>query len=286
MKPPCTAFVSDASPRRHEVGVRRVERDELLRSSTGSCCRTSVQKPAPVFWPSSVATGASTCGDRTPPSALPCASRASTTGEVDTTSSDAADRWRDCRCAPTRRGGGTRLGGASGADRRSSACAQPTQGGLRMKSNIWIAPCAVADVVEADDHRVRVGVRGAGHLPRSEHRGVGLAGAEVRCRSRRPRPRRRTRARRGRCGSAAATGPGRRGSGACVSGEPPRAAAVHHEAVVDVRERLHRVDVGDEPARRLRLAGRDQALRLRARRARSRTSGGCRVPACVKMSYE
>ena len=42
-----------------------------------------------------------------------------------------------------------------------------------------------------------------------------------------------------------------------------RAPAVDHEAVVDLRGGMHRVEVRDEPARRLRLAGRDQPIGLK-----------------------
>ena len=60
----------------------------------------------------------------------------------------------------------------------------------------------------------------------------------------------------------AGAGVGTAGSGACDRGAPAGAAAVHQEAVVDVHERVHGVDVGDQTTGRLRLAGGDQALGL------------------------
>ena len=114
----------------------------------------------------------------------------------------------------------------------------------------------VPGVGEADRRGVRVGVRCSGHLPCPEQSGVGLTGEEVRpdhvtlgldhhdrdveVVADRSRGRERDRCERGLADR------GARG-----------AATVDEEAVVDVFQRLHRVDVGDQPARRLRLPRRD-----------------------------
>ncbi len=57
-------------------------------------------------------------------------------------------------------------------------------------------------------------------------------------------------------------GNGTRGSGRLGERRAGAEAAVHEEAVVDLVDRLDRVDVGDEATRRLRFTGRDQPLRL------------------------
>src|SRR5262245_39704721 len=95
------------------------------------------QKPSPVLRPSIRATGASTCGDRTPPTALPFASRTRTTGDVDATCSGGpiggatpvrthASRWRQAAwriqwCGPALTGR-----------------PQPTLSGVRRYPNIWV----------------------------------------------------------------------------------------------------------------------------------------------------
>ena len=59
--------------------------------------------------------------------------------------------------------------------------------------------------------------------------------------------------------------------------------AVHQEALVDVRDRLHRIDICHEASSGLRLTGRNQRVRLQATQnvaASSRTTW----PACEKMS--
>ena len=116
-------------------------------------------------------------------------------------------------------------------------------------------------VVAESLQRVSVGVGGAGQLPLSEHRCVSLTRGQVGAdhvalslddhdrdveivtdgRRRRERD----------------DGKGRLGERRAGA-----EAAVHEEAVVDLVDRLDRVDVGDETARRLRFTGRDQSLRL------------------------
>ena len=54
------------------------------------------------------------------------------------------------------------------------------------------------------------------------------------------------------------------GSGDCGQRCSRRAATVHEVAVVRVRDRMDRVDVGDEPARRLRLTDAEHPLRVQA----------------------
>ena len=129
---------------------------------------------------------------------------------------------------------------------------------------------------------VLVEVGGARDLPEPEGRAVGLAGGQSPGRSRcgRPAP-----GRRGRPGRGWAPGSARRGSGGWDSGALD-AAAVHQEAVVDLRHRVHRVDVGDQAPRRLRLADREHAAGRRppssspASRTAARPGRTCRRSSC------
>ena len=172
----------------------------------------SRQKPRPVFVPWSVATGTSTCGVRTPPSALPYRSRPSTTGDVDATT----QRRRRRRGVPVRTHVEVVERGLqepvvrTGVDRLAAPDVERV---AHEVEHLRRRRCRRRCRSKPDRHGVGVGVRRPGELPRAERRRVGLAGAEVGADARRLRPARPSPVRRGRRGSAPATAPVTAGSG-------------------------------------------------------------------------
>ena len=216
--------------------------------------------------PEQRATGTSTGGVRTPPSAMPSASRAIAGG---------------------------RVGGHLEAGRLAAACPSRTQ--VSSARNAAFATTCERAVVDrrrrsrclgASRRPGGVGVGGAGDLPQPEAVAVGLAGArrvedagdvalglEVEDG--------RVEVGRGRSWASPPIAPAMSAdSPGPTSGRLDAAAAVHEEAVEGLRQRLHAVVVGHERERRLRLAGRDEhVLRLQRRRCPRRCAAPGR-PAC------
>ena len=116
--------------------------------------------------------------------------------------------------------------------------------------------------------RALVGVRGAGHLPRADEVRVGLQRLEE-AETEQVRLRLEHHHRHAQIGADVRDLRYLAGSVVAEVGTGV-AAAVDHEAVVDVRARRDRVHVGDQPRGRLRLTVGDEALRMqRAERART-----------------